>query len=79
MLELLVNLVAYLALPVLFVLISVMTRNIGAMIGGIISLSVVAPFLADDFGGWILAPIIIGVLMLCAMLVRDVFSKQVVI
>ena len=77
--ELLVNLAAYLALPVLFLIISVWKRNIGAMIGGIISFSVVAPFLADDFGGWILAPIVICVLMLCAMLVRDVFEKQVVI
>lgn len=77
LLELLVNLVAYLALPFLFILISVWKRILAAMVGGIISLGAVSTFLADDFGNWIFAPIAVAIIMLALMIAHDAWTKEV--
>jgi glycerol-3-phosphate acyltransferase PlsY len=77
LLELLVNLLAYLAIPFLCILIAVWKRIMAAMVGGIISLAVVSPFLADDFGNWIFAPIVVLIIMLALMIVHDAWTKEV--
>jgi hypothetical protein len=67
----------YLALPALLVVLCFWKRNIVAFIAAIMALGLVLPYLADDFGNYMVIPAVLLMVGLALMFVRDAWEREV--
>lgn len=69
--------IQYLGFPSLLVMVCFWKRNLVAFIAGIMSIGLVLAPIQDNFGSYLVVPLVIVMVGLCVMFVRDAWERNV--